>query len=244
MNAMDLNMLAHLDKLRAAGVDSIKIEGRNKKAFYVASVVSAYRRVLDGEESSSVEGELFDISHRPYNTGFFFGEAQQATGYDGYEQECVHVGDVVGCERVRAQGEGFGAPTAVGCEAAGGQEPVAACAGTQTRDAFKITAVCRNRWSEGDILEALVPGAPAIEFEVQDLCWVPDGKQETGSAHAGATESVRGGAASCESSRERAEVPTATANRAMDTYTFTCPCEIPAGSYLRARTHRRTARHL
>ena len=244
MNAMDLNMLAHLDKLRAAGVDSIKIEGRNKKAFYVASVVSAYRRVLDGEEPSSVESELFDISHRPYNTGFFFGPAQQAICYDGYEQECVHVGDVVGCERVRARGEGFGVPTAVGGEAAGAKEPVAACAGTQTRDAFKITAVCRNRWSEGDILEALVPGAPAIEFEVQDLCWVPDGKQETGSAHAGATESVRGGAAPCESSRERAEVPTDTANRAMDTYTFTCPCEISAGSYLRARTHRRTARHL
>lgn len=49
MNAKDLNMLAHLQALADAGVDSIKIEGRNKKAFYVATVVGAYRRVLDGE---------------------------------------------------------------------------------------------------------------------------------------------------------------------------------------------------
>ena len=49
MNSKDLNMLEHLDKLIEAGVDSIKIEGRVKKAFYVATVVNAYRHVLDGE---------------------------------------------------------------------------------------------------------------------------------------------------------------------------------------------------
>ena len=52
MNAQDLNMLAHLDDLAAAGIDSFKIEGRNKKAFYVASVVRAYRLALDGVPSS------------------------------------------------------------------------------------------------------------------------------------------------------------------------------------------------
>ena len=50
MNARDLNMIAHLDDLAAAGVDSLKIEGRNKKAFYVATAVHAYRSVLDGAE--------------------------------------------------------------------------------------------------------------------------------------------------------------------------------------------------
>lgn len=48
MNSMDLNMLEHLDKLKHAGLSSIKIEGRNKKALYVATVVNAYRHVLDG----------------------------------------------------------------------------------------------------------------------------------------------------------------------------------------------------
>ena len=95
MNAKDLNMLAHLDALRAAGVDSIKIEGRNKKAFYVASVVNAYRQVLDGAPVADFAPELEAVSHRPYGTGFFFGEAEQAPNYDGYEQQAMHVADVV-----------------------------------------------------------------------------------------------------------------------------------------------------
>ena len=95
MNAKDMNMLAHLDALRAAGVDSIKIEGRNKKAFYVASVVNAYRQVLDGSPAADFAAELEAVSHRPYGTGFFFGEAEQAPNYDGYEQQAMHVADVV-----------------------------------------------------------------------------------------------------------------------------------------------------
>ena len=95
MNAKDMNMLAHLDALRAAGVNSIKIEGRNKKAFYVASVVNAYRQVLDGAPVADFAPELEAVSHRPYGTGFFFGEAEQAPNYDGYEQQAMHVADVV-----------------------------------------------------------------------------------------------------------------------------------------------------
>ncbi len=95
MNAKDMNMLAHLRELACAGVDSIKIEGRNKKAFYVASVVGAYRRVLDGEPAEAVADELLAVSHRPYGTGFYFEEAEQAPTYDGYEQETMHVADIV-----------------------------------------------------------------------------------------------------------------------------------------------------
>lgn len=95
MNAKDMNMLAHLRELARAGVDSIKIEGRNKKAFYVATVVGAYRRVLDGEPPDEVADELLAVSHRPYGTGFYFSEAEQAPAYDGYEQETMHIADIV-----------------------------------------------------------------------------------------------------------------------------------------------------
>ena len=95
MNAKDLNMLAYLQALADAGVDSIKIEGRNKKAFYVATVVGAYRRVLDGEPPDEVADELLAVSHRPYGTGFYFSEAEQAPAYDGYEQETMHIADIV-----------------------------------------------------------------------------------------------------------------------------------------------------
>ena len=95
MNSKDLNMIEHLDELKAAGVASVKIEGRNKKALYVATVVNAYRHVLDGEPAKTWSAELENVSHRPYSTGFYFGPAEQSPDYDGYEQEAVHVGDVL-----------------------------------------------------------------------------------------------------------------------------------------------------
>lgn len=95
LNSKDLNMLAYLEDLRRAGVDSIKIEGRVKKAFYVATVVNAYRHVLDGQDPTLWERELDTISHRPYSTGFFFGDAQQSTDADMYQQLYDWVGEVV-----------------------------------------------------------------------------------------------------------------------------------------------------
>lgn len=98
MNAQDLNMLAHVDDLAAAGVDSFKIEGRNKKAFYVATVVHAYRQVLDGADPAQVASELLTVSHRPYGTGFYYGRATQSPEVDGYVKECLHAATVRSCE--------------------------------------------------------------------------------------------------------------------------------------------------
>lgn len=103
MNAQDLNMIAHLDDLAAAGVDSFKIEGRNKKAFYVATVVHAYRSVLDGADPAEVAPELLTISHRPYSTEFYYGQADQSPDCDGYMRECLHAATVLSCD---ATGEG------------------------------------------------------------------------------------------------------------------------------------------
>lgn len=97
LNAQDLNMIAHLDALAAAGVDSFKIEGRNKQAFYVATVVGAYRSVLDGGSVAEAQRELCTISHRPYSTGFYFGEADQTPERDGYIREWVHAATVEDC---------------------------------------------------------------------------------------------------------------------------------------------------
>ena len=97
LNAQDLNMISHLDELARAGVDSFKIEGRNKQAFYVATVVGAYRSVLDGGDVESAERELHTISHRPYSTGSYFGRAGQTPERDGYVKECLHVATVEEC---------------------------------------------------------------------------------------------------------------------------------------------------
>lgn len=97
MNAEDLNMLAHLEELEEAGIDSIKIEGRNKKAFYVATVVNAYRNVLDGKPVADFTHELELVSHRPYSTGFYFGPAHQAQATDERMQLVEWAAEVLSC---------------------------------------------------------------------------------------------------------------------------------------------------
>lgn len=76
-SANDLCMIEHLAELLEAGISSFKIEGRMKTDYYVATVVSAYRRALD----DALAGKPFDpellrrasfASHRPYSTGFYF----------------------------------------------------------------------------------------------------------------------------------------------------------------------------
>lgn len=93
-NAHDLNMIEHLPALYQAGVTSFKIEGRAKAAYYVAVTTNAYRAVIDGWEASGFRKdyrpedwmveELNRVSHRPYGTGFYYGQPCQDTRSGGY----------------------------------------------------------------------------------------------------------------------------------------------------------------
>ena len=103
LSAYDLNMLAHLPELISAGVSSLKIEGRMKTEYYVATVVGAYRRALDalaaGEDAyrnllPQLEEELCKASHRPFNTGFYFGPPTPMAGADGFSQSMEYVAQV------------------------------------------------------------------------------------------------------------------------------------------------------
>ena len=74
LNSKDLCMIEHLQELEKARVVSLKIEGRMKSDYYVASVVNAYRRALEKKnEMSLLQEELEKTSHRRYTTGFYFG---------------------------------------------------------------------------------------------------------------------------------------------------------------------------
>ena len=73
LNSKDLCMINHLDELEKAGICSLKIEGRMKSDYYVASVVNAYRRAIDKTlDSDKLHDELEKTSHRRYTTGFYF----------------------------------------------------------------------------------------------------------------------------------------------------------------------------
>lgn len=81
-NSKDLCMIEHIPELVEAGINSFKIEGRMKSAFYVASVVKAYREAVDAyfedPKDYKVNPKWIDYlnrpSHRQYSTGFYFGE--------------------------------------------------------------------------------------------------------------------------------------------------------------------------
>ncbi len=82
LNSKDLNMSAHLGELQAAGVCSFKIEGRMKSEYYLATVVNAYRRILDGGYSETLAEELKCAAHRAYTTAYAFGENHETVSYD------------------------------------------------------------------------------------------------------------------------------------------------------------------
>ncbi len=98
LSSADLNCLPFLNDIRAAGVASYKIEGRMKSPYYVATVVNAYRQYMDGRAPlERCLAELDCASHRPYTSGFYFGECAVSPNNDGlYRRACDFTGVVLG----------------------------------------------------------------------------------------------------------------------------------------------------
>ena len=105
LNANDLCTAPFVDLICKAGVDSLKIEGRGKTFYYVASVTSAYRRAIDAylqdpysdefNLPDSVIEELDRTSHRHYSPGFYFGKEQaRQTPSHSYVRNWDFVGTV------------------------------------------------------------------------------------------------------------------------------------------------------
>lgn len=79
MNSRDLCLIDQLPQLMAAGIDSFKVEGRMKSLYYVATTARVYRDAIDRLWNDPTDAdplwreELEKVSHRPYDTGFLFG---------------------------------------------------------------------------------------------------------------------------------------------------------------------------
>lgn len=81
LNSKDLNMISHIDEMVDAGVISLKIEGRMKSEYYLATVINAYRRAIDEyckigdkyKENSMFYDELIKTSHRAFTTAYTLG---------------------------------------------------------------------------------------------------------------------------------------------------------------------------
>ena len=102
-NSKDLCMIEHIPEIIASGVSSLKIEGRMKSSYYVATVVKAYRQAIDAylENPDSYRfnplwmEEVSKASHREFTTGFYFdraGKDDQVYGTSSYIRDYDFVG--------------------------------------------------------------------------------------------------------------------------------------------------------
>ena len=79
MSSKDMCTIEHIPELMNSGIDSFKIEGRMKSAYYTAVVTNAYRMAIDKylEDTDNYEfdplllRELESVSHREYCTGYY-----------------------------------------------------------------------------------------------------------------------------------------------------------------------------
>ncbi|MEQ2457395.1 peptidase U32 family protein [Flavonifractor hominis] len=139
MNSKDMCMIDHIPELMDAGLDSLKIEGRAKSAYYAAVVTAAYRHAIDackaGQPLDPVwREEVEKVSHRHYSTGFYFGQPGQYTSDARYIRDWQVVAVVTSC-------------------AADG---TALCS-------------LRNKFSAGDELELVGPGLRPVAFRAEEL---------------------------------------------------------------------------
>ena len=97
LNSKDLNMSAHLRELENAGVCSFKIEGRMKSEYYLATVINAYRRCMNGGFNKIVERELLTAAHRDYTTAYALGENNKTVNYSDSQAkgDCDYIGNVI-----------------------------------------------------------------------------------------------------------------------------------------------------
>lgn len=147
LNSKDLNMIEHIPQMMMAGIDSLKIEGRVKSEYYVASIVAAYRRAVDDcyesietyeKNKSSYCEDTCKVSHREYFTGFFFGapgESGQQYGSSSYIRDWEVAAEVVGYDALKGLTE----------------------------------CVQKNKFLQGDTLETLSPGADCFSFAADKI---------------------------------------------------------------------------
>lgn len=87
-NSKDLCMIEYIPEVVAAGINSLKIEGRMKTALYVATVARTYRKAIDDYFTSEelyrsnmnwYTSEIAKCTYRNFTTGFYFGKPDENT---------------------------------------------------------------------------------------------------------------------------------------------------------------------
>lgn len=149
MNSRDLRLLPHISELKEAGIVSLKVEGRMKSEFYVATVANAYRHAIDeyleyGEIKNidKYNAQLETVAHRTYTDAYFDG--------DNLDTVCLDAGQ--------------------------SQEKYIFTAVVQDYKDGIATVEMRNRFKTGDVLRVLSPDANINEktFPVGEILTLPE----------------------------------------------------------------------
>ena len=133
LNSKDLNMIEHIDEMAEAGVCSLKIEGRMKSEYYLATVINAYRRAIDEyykigdkyKKNKMFYDELLKTNHRVFTTAYMLGENKETVNYSDSQSA--------------------------------GEKQFIATVLEGTNDKGYFIAEMRNRFKKGDKLELLTP---------------------------------------------------------------------------------------
>lgn len=138
-NSKDMCMIDHISELMEAGLDSLKIEGRAKSAYYAAIVTGAYRHAINAAMAGSPldpvwRSELDKVSHRPYSEGFYYGHPEQYVGDARYIRDWQVSAIVTSC----------------------------------SPDGRAVCSL-RNKFQRGETLELVGPGIRPVSFPVADL---------------------------------------------------------------------------
>ena len=145
-SSRDLCMIEHIPELVQAGIDSFKIEGRVKSAYYTAVTANAYKTELNSylrDPENYVFNpkslyELESVSHREYATGYFFdncSENAQISSDGGYLRDKAFLSTVSDIDKENGR--------AVLCQ--------------------------RNKSVNGQICELVSPGKDSVEFVLEDM---------------------------------------------------------------------------
>ena len=103
LNSRDMCMIDHIPELLAAGLHSLKIEGRAKSAYYTGMVTAAYRHAIDAAAQGLPldpvwRDEVDKVSHRHYSTGFYFGQPGQYTDSARYVRDWQVLAVITSCD--------------------------------------------------------------------------------------------------------------------------------------------------
>ena len=114
MASRDTCTIEHIPELVEAGIDSFKIEGRMKSAYYTAVVTNTYKMALDSYFSGNYEydpawyRELESVSHRDYHTGYYFTDSHADANLapnNGYIKDKAYLAVATGYDAQNGLGE-------------------------------------------------------------------------------------------------------------------------------------------